>query len=692
MRSVNKNLLLLFFCLLFNVVGQADDLDSLKRDLVRSTALDTNRVILFKKISKEFRSLNLDSAIYYGEQALELSSQISYQEGIYNSKFTMANSYKHHAKYQKAQKLYFELLEMATSNNDNERASWYLGNIATVEYFSGHIDKAIVYSKRALELAPLDSNIADAYFNIGSMYVANGKLDSSIIYIDSSETLYKQFDKLESLPNVYLNKGGVYEYMEDLPKALTYYNKALEAYEQLDLIEDMGYVYHNIGSVYRDMKDFPLALSYANRALVLSDSLNDIYLKQETFGILKEINQAKGDFEQAVIFGDSATALQEKIRDLESDKAIMELSTKYETEKKEKENLLLKNETQLQKVELDRKNIVQWTMILVLGLISVITVLIFVQFRNKKKANLELSEKNREIELQNEEITTQSELLQTQNHVLADQKKQITESINYAERIQRALLTTRLEMITSFPSHFILFRPKDIVSGDFYWALEKNGYLYATVADCTGHGVPGAFMSMLGVSYLNEIVKGQDLITPAEILDKLRAQVIRDLGQGDAGGSKDGMDMSLIRYHSETNELLFAGANNPLYLITEDSTKEELAGRTIEIEGKTKKLLEIKADKMPVGYRIRSEQSFTNVQINLKEGETVYLFSDGFPDQFGGEKGKKVGYKSFKKLLLNMESDALDKQHDQLNDFIEEWMTKGDEVQVDDVSVMGIRI
>ena len=214
--------------------------------------------------------------------------------------------------------------------------------------------------------------------------------------------------------------------------------------------------------------------------------------------------------------------------------------------------------------------------------------------------------------------------------------------------------------------------PKDIVSCDFYWGAEKEGYWYFAAVDCTGHGVPGAIMSMLGISFLNDIVSSEGLHSPAEILNRLRDKVVKELRQtGETGGSKDGMDISLCSLNINTNELQWAGANNSLNLIQNG------------------KLGIVKADKQPIGYHPNSHP-FTNHEIQLQKGDSIYLYSDGYADQFGGLKGKKFKYKQLDDLIMTNQFLPMKDQKEILKKHFIEW--RGPLEQVDDVTIFGIRI
>lgn len=289
----------------------------------------------------------------------------------------------------------------------------------------------------------------------------------------------------------------------------------------------------------------------------------------------------------------------------------------------------------------------------------------------KKKLEQLVKERTHDLEEANVEIEAQRDLATGQRDQIAAQKKEITDSIYYAERIQRSLLPPENVLKIVLPEHFILFKPRDIVSGDFYWVTEKTDNVYVTAVDCTGHGVPGAFMSMLGISFLNEIVNKSEETGPEEILNQLRKYIIKALKQaGREGESKDGMDMSILVFNKARNTISFAGANNPLYFI------------------RGGELQEVKGDKMPVGIHEKMN-SFTRHTFNIQRGDTFYIFSDGYADQFGGPRAKKFMYSNFKTLLMTLQTKSMREQGKILDDTIESW--KGDIDQIDDIVIIGLR-
>jgi serine phosphatase RsbU (regulator of sigma subunit) len=299
-----------------------------------------------------------------------------------------------------------------------------------------------------------------------------------------------------------------------------------------------------------------------------------------------------------------------------------------------------------------------------------------------------------------EQIQEQKAEIEAQRDLSVKQEKEITSSINYASRIQHAMLPAETLFEENFDEHFIFFRPRDIVSGDFYWVRKIEDTLIIVAADCTGHGVPGAFVSMLGISILNKIRIQTNKTRAGEILDVLREEIKFALKQtGKDHELRDGMDLSLCLINLKSKELQFAGANNHLYIIT----KNKLSSSTLEVltqnpaisifsetaDINSNFLIEIKADMQPIGI-YRKEYSFNTHTFNIHEGDKIYMFSDGFVDQFGGEKGHKFRSKYFKELLLKIQKENLAKQCNIIENTFDSW--KKDRKQIDDVLVMGIKI
>lgn len=297
------------------------------------------------------------------------------------------------------------------------------------------------------------------------------------------------------------------------------------------------------------------------------------------------------------------------------------------------------------------------------------------------------------LQLEKEKVEKINEEISRKNKIIEEKNKNIIDSINYAERIQHALLPEKEYRKAILPESFVFFKPKDIVSGDFYWIHKKDNKAFFLVADCTGHGVPGAFMSMIGTALFNQVVIENGIIEANLILNNIRTGIIKALHQSE-GKSQDGMDASLCIYCSQTNTMEFAGANNPLYIIRSNNSplinKEGIDLNILpKMEFDNKKLYEIKADKQPIGYYTENDQPFTKHTFQMEKDDLVYLFSDGFPDQFGGPDNKKYFYKTFKKFLLSISHKPMKVQQEALDNELKQWM--GNQEQIDDICIVAAK-
>jgi serine phosphatase RsbU (regulator of sigma subunit) len=290
-----------------------------------------------------------------------------------------------------------------------------------------------------------------------------------------------------------------------------------------------------------------------------------------------------------------------------------------------------------------------------------------------KERTREVLEQKEEIETQKEEIEAQLDLATMQRDTISRQKDQILDSIHYAERIQSAILPPVKLLEEYFSDYFILFRPRDIVSGDYYWARKKGQKLLVALADCTGHGVPGGFLSMLGISSMNEIVNRSKELNPARILEELREVVISSMHQtGSKGEAQDGIEIALCVFDLKQASMEYAGANRPLYLVRDGVVQH------------------YRADRMPIGIYQQEAVSFSSHSIKLKQGDSIYLFSDGYVDQLGGPKRKTFRAIKFRKLLLEVQDQPMERQKAILLETMARWQGKVE--QIDDVLVMGFQI
>jgi serine phosphatase RsbU (regulator of sigma subunit) len=410
-------------------------------------------------------------------------------------------------------------------------------------------------------------------------------------------------------------------------------------------------VYEHLGQIYLNKNDLLNANIYFTEGLCFTKKMGVKDLEASYYESLAKLYSKKGEYSDAYKYHVLFYNIKDSLITKESLKQIADMNVKYESEKKEQQIDLLNKNKELQDVNLKKHRLI--ILCSVFGLLMAILIALFV---------------GRSLKTTRE----QKDIIEKQKKIVEEKNRGIIDSINYAKLIQLALLKEEEHVSKHLPEHFILFKPKDIVSGDFYWAIEKNEYWYLAAADCTGHGVPGAFMSMLGIALLNEISACTEFLSPAQILDQLRAKIVKDLGQrGKDGENKDGMDISLVCYNMNTKELQWAGANNPLYVFK---------GNELSI---------IKANKQSIGFH-SDMQPFTNHTINLQSGDVFYLFTDGYADQFGGPHGKKYKYSQLKELFISISSKPMEKQKTILNNEFLEWKLQFE--QTDDICIIGTRV
>jgi serine phosphatase RsbU (regulator of sigma subunit) len=408
-----------------------------------------------------------------------------------------------------------------------------------------------------------------------------------------------------------------------------------------------------MSNIFALQKNADSLKAYAFPILEIAKEINATQIMTGAYNDISVYYELKNEPVKALQYYKRGKELEDSLQNADKLKSLADIESKYESEKKDKEISLLGELQKAKDEEISKQRTINIIIACGLLLVLVLSFFIFRQYSQKKKAN---------------------NLLETQNQLIVEKNRNITDSINYAKVIQNALLPQEQDFISLFSSAFIVFKPKDIVSGDFYWFTEKHGKKIVAAVVCTGHGVTGAFMSMIGITFLNEIINEKGITTPAEVLGEMRNRVKASLKQrGLEGESKDGMDMALLCFDADQKTVEYAGANNSLWRVKANAEFEE-----------------INPDKRPIGYYKGQGLPFTNHRIELNKGDALYIFTDGFADQFGGPKGKKFKYKQLKELLVKIHNDPMQQQKTILNNTFEEW--RGNMEQTDDICLIGLKI
>lgn len=500
-----------------------------------------------------------------------------------------------------------------------------------------------------------DTNmIMNAYTYIANQYYYRKEYEKALEKYQKILLFNQKFGGRNTYAGVLGNMGNVYADMGQIEKGMELQFQAQKIFEEIEDKQGLTICYSAIGIDYLNLKQYDKALEYFNKSLPMAQEMQSLEDLIEIHFSLSRLYEETKDYEKAYNNFKLYKKYNDSVYNGNNAQKITEMELNYRFESKQKEAALLH--------ELTNERFKRTIFGAVAGglILLIIVVLVVRANRQRKKVNEQLTISNNAIRIQKEELETH--------------KKEITDSINYAKRIQESILPPDSYWKNSLPDSFIFYRPKDIVSGDFYWIEQKNDTVCFAAVDCTGHGVPGALMSVVGFNLLTQAVNEMNLTIPSEILKHLDYGVTKTLRQSEDGkGVKDGMDLSLCSLNIKTNELQYAGAYNALYYISNG------------------KFNEIKADKFPIGVNIDGKvDNYTNHTIPLQKGDCVYLFSDGYADQFGGPRGKKFKYNQLKQILHKIYLLPIDEQKQELANIFDSW--KGDLEQVDDVVIIGVRV
>lgn len=587
--------------------------------------------------------------------ALEKSStKRNNRSGVAKAKYGLMRYYIEKNVLKTAIEIGFEALREFEKLQDHYYLAATYGKIGLVNYKLKNNLKAADYFKKSLEVSikhGSKNNIAYAYNNLGNIYSIESKMyDIALEYYKRSLNIRKELNHTLEIAPILLNMGGIYFDKKDIKNAELYFKEALDLNIKNKAERSTALCLINLGSICFDQKDYKQANVYFTEALKhLGD---DFQFKETVYYNLGEVNLKLGNLEDALKYNDTCMTIKDSLYSREAIKSLNEMQVKYETEK---------TKLELDKKELEAKNntikiyAALGGILLLLGLVF----FIFRGFRQKSKDNLALEQMNG--------------IISEKSKIVEAQHKDITDSIKYAERIQTAILPPDKLWKQILPNSFVYYRPKDILSGDFYWVEETKTHVYIAAADCTGHGVPGALVSIINYNLLNKAVLEKNLVDPAQILNQVNEWLTQALHQSyNAASMRDGMDVSICTINKNTKIMQFAGAFNSGYLVKDGS------------------IIEMPADKKPVGAFIEDDiTAFTSKEYQLTGNETIYLFSDGYADQFGGPKGKKFKYKNLQNLILDSQALSFDQQKEKVTQTFLDW--KGNYEQTDDVLLIGFK-
>lgn len=606
---------------------------------------------------------NPDSSLYYYKQAAALYKKIGDEDGVCVVYINMGSTYRSLGKFSEALQYLFEAIRIGDKLQNKDRIASCMITIGNIYRQKKDFLSALKYNDNAYKIfVELNDSRSQAIAlnNNGIVYSELKNSDKALECYLAALKIREQLGLKIEIASTYSTIACEYLEKDDLLKAMEFNKKALKINEELENKRGRAIDLTNIAAVFTKQKKYHDAIVHLLIAKKLAEEIKFTDLTKEIYLAISENYSAVGDYKSSLEFHKKYVELKDVIFNDRENEIIAEVNSKYQSEKKDSEIKLLNKDKEVQAADLKRKTIIIWGVCIGLVLLLVLAFFIYRGYRLKQRAN--------------EIIIRQKDEVEKQKEIIEEKQKEITDSIHYAKRIQGALLASDTFLKKNLPDYFVLYKPKDIVSGDFYWAAKtENNELLLATADCTGHGVPGAFMSLLGVNFLNEIVSGKKIVQPDLIFNELRKEIIHALNpEGSETAARDGMDAVLCKFDFVKMKLEYAAANNALWII------------------RNGELMEFTADKMPIGKYAEENKNFSLQTIQLQKGDLIYTFTDGYSDQFGGEKGKKFKYKPLQKLLLAIQSSSMENQRAQLDKTIEEW--RGNYEQVDDILMIGVRV
>lgn len=667
--------------------GELDkEIDSLKQ-ILNSDASDSLKIRSYNFLAHYYDMSDStwaqDSAIYFLSRSKQLMES---SKNPTQSSYAFVKTQQIYNKLQYHDKALDELLLYLETARTHKKQSWEADALSEIMEFFDFLKDTIRSEEYAQKLILFVDEVeskrtkADCFNLLGSHYKDRSDYEKSLEFHHKSLEIRLEQNDSSGAAYSYNNIGIVYKDLEEYEEALKYYFKSLELKEALGDLKGMAGTNINIAKVYLLNNQFDKGLPYVKKGLDLTEKAKAKKFQLVGYDVLYELEKNRRNYQAALTALEKKIELQEIVHNKNAVKEAKELERKYEAEKRLQQLKILEQKDEISELELKKNEeelAAQQNVILffIVGTILVLILVIFLIINRNQKAKM-----NAELQLRNVEIQKQKEETELQKNIVEQKNKEVTDSIAYAKKIQSAILPSNQKVDSLLDHYFIMYQPKDIVAGDFYWVEELNDVIYVAAADCTGHGVPGAMVSVVCSNILSTVLHDEKVSEPAKILDRTKELVVEYFERSEEQ-VKDGMDIALIAIHKDKNggvaEIEYAGANNPLIMIppnTEDET-----------------LIEIKATKQPIGKRINSVP-FENHALKPEKGSILYLFTDGFQDQFGGEHkgGKKLKSKNFHKLLYSYHRYDMLEQPVKLREALSKW--QGDLEQVDDICVIGIRI
>jgi serine phosphatase RsbU (regulator of sigma subunit) len=636
--------------------------DSVKIDRIAARLSNQEKKITFYHAfgDRLYATDDYSDAIRYYSKSLKYARLTLRKELIAKELGALGDMYRLQEQLTTALTLIFEAMYIYKELGNTYEYKNMMGLIGDINRCLDQYDDALKYLNESLLLSIKTNDTKDqafCYSSIGGTYQSLKKYDEALYSYNKGLSLATVMRDTLRIIDFHYSIGDLMVDMNRVPEAIAYLEEGLRISAPDDRY-NQAFCRMGLSRAYLKKGDHKRALEEGLETYRIGKELNDKGFCTEVSEILYQIYAAKNDYVNAYKYLKIVKEDEDSTMNTSSIKQQAQIEINFKNSFEAKKDSLVRFAEEMEKELVHKSELKQQRNVAVAGVLGLIVAIIIVVivFRSYKK-----EKRSREI------INEQKGIVDAKN-------KEIVDSINYAKKIQQAIIPTTAEVKSIFPESFVILLPKDIVSGDFYWITEKEDYIFLAAADCTGHGVPGGFMSMLGTALLNEIINDKNIYEPADILDMLKLKIILALRQSDnTNENKDGMDLALIRIDKKKNKLTFSGANNSLYIIRDN------------------KLTEYKGDKHPIGFSFNNTANqFRQVEIEIKKNDVLYMFTDGYPDQFGGPQGKKFKYKPLEQALLTIHRNSMNAQKEELLRVHEQW--RGNLEQVDDICLVGVKI
>lgn len=596
---------------------------------------------------------DLGKSLDFQNKSLKLSDELGDKKGMANSLNNIGAIYEQKGDCPRAIEYYTHSLKLREEMGDDKGVALALNNIGVIYYDLADYKKAMEYHMRSLKARKAsgdNAGVGMSYSNIGAVYHMQKDLEKAIEFFIKGLKIQEENNDAKAVAMSLNNIGAIYQEKKDYEKAMEFFEKSLKAVDHVEHSQGIAMTLNNIGNIHFAVGNYEKAYEYNKKALIAAQKSSSSLMIKDAANSLFNYYKKTGKYTDALEMYELFIIMRDSVQNENNQKEVLQQEMQYNYEKKkaldEKEH---EKQIAISTEQKNKQRIITYASATGLALVILFSIFVFNRLRITNR---------------------QKSIIEEQKNTVEEKQKEIVDSITYAKRLQEAILPPENFVKEHLKQSFIFYKPKDIVAGDFYWMELKEDLLFIAAADCTGHGVPGAIVSVVCSNALNRALMEFGITDPGKILDKTRELVLETFSKSDTD-VKDGMDISLLSIDRKSNTIKWAGAYNPLWYI------------------QNKEIKEIKANKQSIG-KTETPVPFITHSIELNAGDTLFLFTDGLADQFGGEKGKKFKYKPMKELFLKNADLSPEQQKSELEIVFKNWTGRFE--QVDDICIIGIKL